>query len=202
MKQILLLRACGIKDETQECNNIKTQSELYNIEVHDFCPKNNDELREVLYKGIDYDYIYLSSHGDLEGFGNEDGTIDLTWNDLGVMLCDSECMKDNCIVLLSCCRGGLNQVAYDLFICCPKISYIVGPRQSLFPHDMLISFNILLYNLEHRYVDPIIACERIKMGSDNRFICFDRLETEADLGFILTRDKLLSSYQDAIDDTK
>ena len=188
MKRILLLRACGINDELLECNNIKTQAELYEIEVHDYCPKNNDELEEALNKGVDFDYIYLSSHGDAEGFGNKDGTIDLNWNDLGIMLCDSQCMKDNCIVLLSCCRGGLNQVAYDLLICCPKISYIVGPRQSLSPHDMLISFNIVLYNLEHRNVDPIVACERIKLGSDNRFFCFDRLETEAEIGYIMKKE--------------
>jgi hypothetical protein len=176
--------------EKNECDNIKNQSELYNIEVHDYCPKNNNELEEALNKGVEYDYIYLSSHGDLEGFGNEDGTIDLSWNDLGIILCDTQCMKDGCIVFLSCCRGGLNQVAWDLFICCPKISYIVGPRQSLYPHDMLISFNILLYNLEHRNVDPIIACERIKLGTDNRFICFDRLETEAEIGFIRKKENL------------
>jgi hypothetical protein len=184
MKRILILRACGLNDELQECDNIKSQSELYGIEVYDYCPKTNDELKDVLYKGVNFDYIYLSSHGSIDGFGNEDGTIDLQWNDFGALLCDSDCMKENCIVLLSCCRGGLNQVAYDLFICCPKISYIVGPRQSLYPHDMLISFNILLYNLEHRNVDPIIACEKIKLGTDIRFICFDRLETEAEIGFI------------------
>jgi hypothetical protein len=55
---------------------------------------------------------------------------------------------------------------------------------------MLISFNILLYNLEHRNVDPIIACERIKLGTDNRFICFDRLETEAEIGFIRKKENL------------
>jgi len=48
---------------------------------------------------------------------------------------------------------------------------------------MLIGFNILLYNLEHRGVDPIVACEKIKLGTDIRFVCFDRLETESDAGY-------------------
>lgn len=86
--------------------------------------------------------------------------------------------------MLSCCRGGLNEVAYNLFYCCENISYIVGPRQSLYPHDMLISFNILLYNLQHRNIDPIVACEKIKLATDIRFICFDRLETVSDIGYL------------------
>lgn len=185
IKRILILRACGLKDEKQECDIIKSQSELYNLEVHDYCPKSNDELLEILYKGVSFDYIYLSSHGSVDGFGNEAETINYSWFNFGVELCGAMCMNPDCIVMLSCCRGGLNQVAYDLFFCCQKIAYIVGPRQSLFPHDMLISFNILLYNLEHRNVDPIVACEKIKLATDIRFICFDRLETEADAAYLM-----------------
>lgn len=185
---MLILRACGLNEEVQECNSIKTQAELYQIEVHDYCIKTNEELDTVLYKGTDFDYIYLSSHGDVEGFGTEDESINLTWLDFGCKLCDSQCMKEECIVMLSCCRGGLNQVAYTLFLCCPKISFIVGPRQSLITNDMLIAFNILLYNLENRNVDPIIACEKVKLGTDIRFICFDRLETEADTGYVLMKE--------------
>lgn len=184
-KRILILRACGIDNEKQECDSIKTQCELYNIEVHDYCPKTNVELEGILRKGVAYDYFYLSSHGDADGFANQEQTIDFSWFNFGVLLCDSMCMKPECIIMLSCCRGGLNQVAIDLFYCCPKIAFIVGPRQSLFPHDMLIGFSILLYNLEHRNVDPIVAAEKVKLGTDIRFICFDRLEAEADTAYLL-----------------
>jgi hypothetical protein len=196
-KHILILRACGIDDEKQECDNIKSQCELYDLKVYDHCPKTNDELQTILNSGIAYDYIYLSSHGDAIGFENNTKTINYSWFDFGVELCSSMCMKEDCIVMLSCCRGGLNQIAYDLFYCCNKISYIVGPRQSLFPHDMLISFNILLYNLEHRNVDPIVACEKIKLGTDIRFICFDRLETEAEAGFLIR----MQQYENAMVET-
>jgi len=110
--------------------------------------------------------------------------------DFGSILCNAECMEENCVVMLSCCRGGLNQVAYDLFYHCSKITYIVGPRQSLCSHDMLISFNILLFNLEYRFVDPIVACEKIKLATDIRFICFDRLETESQIDYIMHIKKL------------
>ena len=182
-KNILILRACGVAGEAEECDNIKCQSKLYGLEVDDFCPKTNAELSEILFQGKQYNYIYLSSHGNSTQFGSRDGLIGFSWLDFGSMLCESMVMKEDCIVLLSCCRGGLNQVAYDLFYCCGKIAYVVGPRQSLYPHDMLIGFNILLYNLVHRGVDPIVACEKIKLGTDIRFVCFDKLETESDANY-------------------
>jgi hypothetical protein len=182
-KKMLILRACGSEGEDEECINIKAQAELYDIEVHDKCPKTNRELIEILNEGQTFDYIYLASHGNENGFGNEARTIDFTWMKFGTELCNSMCMNEDCIILLSCCRGCLNQVAYALFYCCAKISYVVGPRQSLYPYDLLIGFNILLYNLEHRGIDPIVACEKIKLGTDIRFVCFDRLETESEPAF-------------------
>jgi len=182
-KKILILRACGMSSEKEECNNIKSQCELYDIEVHDHCPKNNNEIDEILYSGVIYDYVYLSSHGNNEGFGSEDGKIDYEWLDFGTELCGSGCLAEDCVIFLSCCRGGLNEVAYSLFYCCENVSYVVGPRQSLPSHDMLISFNILLYNIQHRGVDPIVASEKIKLATDIRFVCFDQMETMSDLGF-------------------
>lgn len=184
-KKMLIIEACGIEGEVNECLNIKSQAELYGIEVTQIKPINNDDLIENLNCSKKYDFIYLSSHGNENSFGSEDGTIDLSWFEFGTELCSSDCMDEDCVVMLSCCRGGLNQVAYNLFYCCNKISYIVGPRQSLTPQDMLISFNILLYNVEIRRIDPIIACEKIKGGSDIRFVGFDRLEIETDVAYIL-----------------
>ena len=201
-KKLLILRACGINEEREECDNIKIQAQLYGISVNDFCPKTNGELETILHAGETYDYIYLSSHGNVDGFGNEQSTISYSWFDFGVLLCGAACMNPDCIILLSCCRGGLSQIAYDLFYCCTKISYVVGPRQSLFPHDMLISFNILLYNLEHRNLDPIVACEKIKLGTDIRFICFDRLETEAETAYILRTAEYEKEWKESLNEAR
>lgn len=184
-KRILILRACGSKDEEEECANIASQCRLYEFEVDDRCPRNHKELKEALYCGEKYDYIYLSSHGNENGFGNEDDTIDVPWSVFSYLLCESQCMQDDCIIYLSCCRGGLHQVAYELLLNCRSISYIVGPRQSLNSAEMLISFSILLFNLEYRNIDPIVASEKIKCSTDLRFICFDRLETLEEYGFLL-----------------
>lgn len=59
-------------------------------------------------------------------------------------LCATGCMNDDCILMLSCCRGGLMQVAYTLFYYCSHISYVLGPRQSLTSADMHICFGFFL----------------------------------------------------------
>jgi len=183
-KTMLIIRACGDSGEVEECINIKSQAGLYYIDITEECPATNEELYAALEKNQTYDYIYLSAHDDEQGFGNKSHSIDLDWMAFGTALCSSACMKEECIVLLSCCRGGLNQVAYDLFYCCLKIAYIVGPRQRLYPQDLLIGFNILLYNIERRGMDAVVACEKVKAGTDIRFVCFDRLETEADIDYL------------------
>lgn len=182
-KKALLIRACGHDNEDIECENIKTVFSMYGIDAIDVCPKTNRELKDILDRSTNLDYIYLSSHGNEECFGNEDNSIIINWSKFGLILCESGCMNQDCIILLSCCRGGLHQVAYNLFYHCPKISYVVGPRQSLASHDMSISFSILLYNYERKSIDPVVACEKIKNATDLRFCCFDRLETEIDVSF-------------------
>lgn len=75
-----------------------------------------------------------------------------------------------------------------MFHNCSSISYIVGPRQSLTSSEMLISFSVLLFNIEVRRIDPIVACEKIKLSTDLRFICFDSLEIMSDYNFVHFRE--------------
>ena len=68
------------------------------------------------------------------------------------------------------------EVAYDIFLTCQQICYVLGPRQSLTSADMHICFGIFLYNMEIRNTDPVVACEKIKCATDQRFSCYDREE--------------------------
>lgn len=194
MKRLLILRACGVSGEQEECNAICNKAGLYGINVVDKCPKTNEELLDVMAKNGKFDYIYLSSHGDSEGFSNEEGTVNMNWSDFGYNLCEKEVMNENCVIMLSCCRGGLHQVAYELFYNCSQISYIVGPRQSLTPAEMLISFSIFLFNIENRNIDPVVACQKIQAGTDIRFVCFDRLETEIETGYLMYKSSVEEAY--------
>jgi hypothetical protein len=183
-KDFLILKACGHADEGLEIENIKSLAELYGMNTKVACINNYDNLNEALKSHGQFDYVYLSSHGNNEGFCNECRSLEMTWMDFGGLICNSDCLKGDSILLLSCCRGGLNEVAYDMFWNCMKIEYVVGPRQSLTSADLLIGFHLLLYNLEHRGIDPIVACDKVLNGTDIRFKCFDRMETASDPAFI------------------
>ena len=181
-KRLLIISACGSSDEPHECNGICEQAQLYGIESVCKCVKNNEDLeRSILYSHGLFDYVYLSAHGNAEGFASEDEKVNMTWQKLAMLLCQSKCMNEDSILMLSCCRGGLMEMAYDIFLTCQQICYVLGPRQSLTSADMHICFGIFLYNMEMRRVDPVVACEKIKLATDQRFSCYDREEESISL---------------------
>ena len=180
-KRILILKACGSSDEPHECNGICEQAQLYGIESVCKCVKDNEDLESSLYSHGLFDYIYLSAHGNSEGFASEDEKVNMSWKRLAMLLCQSKCMNEDGILMLSCCRGGLMEVAYDIFLTCQQICYVLGPRQSLTSADMHICFGIFLYNMEMRGIDPVVACEKIKLATDQRFSCYDREEESISL---------------------
>jgi len=175
-KRILVLKACRSIDEPHECSGICEHAQLYGIESVCKCVKDNEGIESILYSHGLFDYIYLSAHGNAEGFASEDEKVNMSWQKLAMLLCKSKCMNEDSILMLSCCRGGLMEVAYDIFLTCQQICYVLGPRQSLTSADMHICFGIFLYNMEMRRVDPVVACEKIKLATDQRFSCYDRQE--------------------------
>lgn len=179
--RILVIKACGNSDESHECNGICEQAQLYGIEPICKCVHDNEELENILNTNGLFDYIYLSAHGCSEGFASEDEKVNMSWKKLAMLLCHSKCMNEDSILMLSCCRGGLMEVAYDIFLTCQQICYVLGPRQSLTSADMHICFGIFLYNMENRGVDPVVACEKIKLATDQRFSCYDRQEESISL---------------------
>jgi len=84
---------CGHSDEAIEVAVIKAQAELYGMEITQKCTKKEKELSSALYENGDFDYIYLSSHGDNCGFENESKTLNMSWTDFGTMVCNSQCLK-------------------------------------------------------------------------------------------------------------
>ena len=46
--------------------------------------------------------------------------------------------------------------------------------------DLIIGFNVFVYNIECRNIDPILAANKATLATENRFVCFDRLEVEAE----------------------
>ena len=192
VKRILVLKACGSSDEPHERNGICEHAQLYEIEPVCECVRDNDDLKHILSSNGLFDYIYLSAHGDSKGFASEDEMVDMSWTEFAMLLCNSKCMNEDSILMLSCCRGGLMEVAYEIFLTCQQICYVLGPRQSLTSADMHICFGVFLYNMEIRGVDPVVACEKIKIATDQRFSCYDRQEESINL---LNYNEMKSFYE-------
>lgn len=180
-KRILILKAYGSSDEPHDCNGICEQALLYGIEPVCKCVKDNEDLEIILYSPGLFVYIYLNAHGNSDGFASEDNIVNMSWQKLTMLFCQSKFMNEDSILILSCCRGGLMEVVYDLILTCQQICYVLGPRQSLTSADMHIYFGIFLYNIEIRGVDSIVACEKIKLATDQRFSCYDREEESISL---------------------
>lgn len=180
-KRMLIIKACGNSDEPHECNGICEHAQLYGLEHVCKCVHASEELEQILSTNGQFDYIYLSAHGNSEGFASEDGKVNMSWNMLAILLCKTHAMNEDSILMLSCCRGGLMEVAYSIFLTCSQVCYVLGPRQSLTSADMHICFGIFLYNMENRGIDPVVACEKIKLATDQRFSCYDREEESISL---------------------
>jgi len=183
----VILKILHTSDEDKECANILEQLTLYGYTVQQFKINNQSDLKEALENGVDikYDLIYLSAHGDEDGFANETGDFEMKWTAFAEVLYNSYCLAEDNILLLSACRGGLNKVAYELFYICPNIEFICGPRMSLDSSEMLIAYNIFLFNNIYKYIDPIVATAKVLSATDIRLKCFDRLETVAETDYLL-----------------
>lgn len=181
---MLIIQACGTKEEKEECKIVRTQASSYGITTKLIAPKTKEELEDGLDSDEPYDYIYVSSHGNEDSLCSDSKSLSVCWLEFGLMLCESGALGDNTVIMLSCCRGGLNQVAYGLFHSCPGIQYVVGPRAKLGSSDMQICYSLLLYMMVQKDLDPVVACEKIRLATDIRFYFSDRLEVETEDGYL------------------
>ncbi|WP_353148671.1 hypothetical protein [Chryseobacterium sp.] len=182
-KRLLVLRASEDIPE-QEVNNIITQVSMYGVisDVYDI--KSYVDLKNALNNGNKYDYVYLATHGCDTNFGNISGSLNISWFQFGALICATECNKSGSIFLHSCCRGGLNQVAYKMFNCCNNIDFICGPRNNISPVDLIMAFNLFLYYKEFKHLDPVVCAEKVKNSIDIRLVCYDRLDVESEYTYI------------------
>lgn len=182
-KQMLVLVASeDVADE--EVSNITSQVKLYGIDHRRYDIHSRNDLHAALYSGREYDYIYLATHGCDVEFGNVSGSLSVTWLQFAAMVCSSGCNKQDAIFLHSCCRGGLSQVAWRMFKCCNKIGYVCGPRNDIRPVDLVTAFNLFLYNVEVRRIDPVVAADKVLSAIDTRLVCYDRLDVETDVNYL------------------
>lgn len=198
-KQMLILKASEDIDNA-ELQSIVHQSSLYNIESEIVEIKDENDLQNCIYNGNKYDYIYLATHGCKDSFGNISDTLNVSWIKFAAYVCSGEIANPEAIFFHSCCRGGLNKVAWEMFACCQQIEYVCGPRHDVYNLDLLISFNLFIYFIENRKIDPVRASEKVMEATDVRLVCLDRIETELEGGYInhcgLIQDNIDSVFEE------
>lgn len=183
MEYLLILKAhheiCG-----EEIGLITNQSGFLGIEVKEEVVDSIDTLKAIFEKykleAIKFDYVYLCTHGDSNGFDIEMGNkFEMSWAKFGEIICQSDLLNDNTIFLLACCRGGIFKVAMDMFAVCNSINYVCGAKWKLRSADLATGFVVFLYNLKFKKAEPSYAAQKATLATDYTFTCHDRAEIES-----------------------
>nr|WP_315258715.1 hypothetical protein [uncultured Flavobacterium sp.] len=135
------------------------------------------EELEPLLEGNKYDYIYLAGHGDETCF-TDNNDFNLSWSDIGNLICKTDCLNPESIIMLYCCKGGMGSVVYTLMGMCENIKYVCGAKQSVSSLDLTTAFTMFLYHFEHRGINPVISAQKASLATDIRLECYDRGDVE------------------------
>lgn len=181
-KKILILQASTDVSQS-EIDNINSQCILYGINPTVIEITTFEGLHDCLSTGEKYDYLYLATHGCEDYWGNISGTLQIKWTDFAAIICSTQVLNEGAVIFHSCCRGGVAQVAYQMFAVCFRIEYICGPRHNLTSADLITAFNLFLYNLIMKQIDPVRCAEKVLMATDIRLVCFDRIESTGEAGY-------------------
>lgn len=131
-------------------------------------------------QGSKFRIIYLGAHADLWGFG-EEGQPMHPWENLADVICQTDCMLPEGILILGCCRGGMKTVALKILKSCNKIDYIFGPNWKTKGGDLVIAFTTFIRNTITNEEEPCVSAKRASDATGQKFNCYDRQEFEAEL---------------------
>lgn len=159
-----------------ETSHIQTIANLIELDCAELTIKSADDISSGIKNGGNFDYIYLCGHANEHGFGEQDGSNMIAWPSFALAPCNANWLNADGVLFLATCRGGLRQIAENMFNVCGKIDYICGPRWSADKYDLTTAFHVFIYNLEVRKEEPAVAAERASSGSGRHFFCYDRLE--------------------------
>lgn len=159
-----------------ETSHIKAIADLIELECEQLEIKSDADVYSWIPQNGSFDYIYLCGHANEKGFGEASGSNLITWPSFATALSTVNWLNKDGVLFLATCRGGLRQIADNMFNICGKIDYICGPRCWATGHDLTTAFHIFIYNLEVRGEEPAVAVERASAGTGRHFFCYDRLD--------------------------
>lgn len=129
----------------------------------------------------EFDYLYLCTHGDADGFEIDmgHGSIIMTWSEFSGILCENGILTNDAIILLACCKGGLFKVTSELMAACYSINYVCGVKWSVRAWDLTTGFLVFLYCMEVKESEPMYAPKKATDATDYTFVCYERTEIES-----------------------
>ncbi len=139
--------------------------------------------REPVISSQQWTYVYVCGHGNEEGFGEagpdsySDPLVWETWSEFSELICDR--LEPGATVLTACCRGGFEQVAWQIFTECKQVGLVTGPRFNVTESTLNAGFTAFLHHIEHKKNDPTVAVAAATAASGAEFLSYDRLETES-----------------------
>jgi len=161
-----------------------------------FCSANGVNVKCVDIKNIkdlevaltgSFKYICFAGHGNEVGFGDQKN-LTIKWDDIGELLCVSNCFTHNAKILLYCCKGGLHKVSCNLVESCDKLDFIMGVTNEQNSIDLLTVFSIFIYNMERNYyVGDEESAHRASHGTGHPIEHFHRRDFDDETGEFICR---------------
>jgi hypothetical protein len=181
VKRLLIVKAASDVCAA-EVEHLQAIADMFGIQHRVFLLTDIRQFQETLCDSDEkFDFIYLAAHANTQSFGERDGNNAIAWRSLGEALCESECLNPESILMLGCCRGGLKQVALELFGSCDQIDYICGPRWKVADCDISVGFHVFIYNMVARREQPSVAVDRASRATNYEFFCHDRVEMQDEI---------------------
>lgn len=157
------------------------QAQGVDVTVHEW--QSIEHFQYTFQQDAGYDLLYLSSHADDTGFG--ENPWDNPWDEFATAVCVSDCMLPEATLFLACCRGGMKTVALNLLSVCNKIDYIVGPEWKAKGADISNAFRAYCeccYTRKDGTKEPPCCIEKeLTKAAGQTFACYDRVALECDL---------------------
>ena len=195
MKTLLILRAS--KDVCDvEVSQIETIAKMHQMDTIVHVVDSPDSLPKLADYKRKFDYIYLATHANPDGFGDEgEGGYFVPWYEFAQTICPLNVLAHDAVFLLACCRGGVRQVSYDIFAGCDMIQFVCGVRWKLVAADLTAGFHAFIYNMEHRRLQPDQAAKCASDATGYAFLCYDRVDIESTKEFKEHQEQIWGTVQ-------
>lgn len=170
-----------------EVDTVLNLGRAFGMSVHVEDVRNLSSLFDAvdLHVPQSFDVIYLCGHANETHFGGDgsesDRKVAVAWPLVSAAIC--ELLRENSLVFLAACKGGLDQVAYDLYLGCESLDVVVGPAANVDGDSLLLAFHVMLYQRIVSKVTEQTAALAAELASRKAIRCWDGEDVRSSLVF-------------------